>query len=70
VFDELSAADEALALGTSELPAGADILASRLTARHSRDKDDLRGRRTGCTRPWGLLRCSHAARWWPVRGSV
>ncbi|WNI20236.1 Lsr2 family DNA-binding protein [Actinacidiphila sp. ITFR-21] len=41
MFDELSAADEALALGTSELPAGADILASRLTARHSRDKDDL-----------------------------
>jgi hypothetical protein len=41
VFDELSAADEALALGTSELPAGADILASRITARHSRDKDDL-----------------------------
>jgi hypothetical protein len=41
VFDELSAADEALALGTSELPAGADALASRMTARHARDKDDL-----------------------------
>lgn len=41
MFDELSAADEALALGTSELPAGADALASRTTARHARDKDDL-----------------------------
>lgn len=41
MFDELSASDEALALGTSELPAGADILASRTTARHARDKDDL-----------------------------
>lgn len=41
MFDELNAADEALALGTSELPSGADILASRITARHARDKDDL-----------------------------
>jgi hypothetical protein len=41
MFDELNAADEALALGTSELPAGAITLASRTTARHARDKDDL-----------------------------
>lgn len=41
MFDELSASDEALALGSSELPAGADVLASRMTARHARDKDDL-----------------------------
>ncbi|SHN34477.1 Lsr2 family DNA-binding protein [Actinacidiphila paucisporea] len=41
MFDELSAADEALALGTSEPPAGAVTLASRTTARHARDKDDL-----------------------------
>lgn len=41
MFDELSAADEALALGPSDLIPGAAILASRLTARNARDKDDL-----------------------------
>lgn len=41
MFDELSAADEALALGPSNLISGAAILASRLTARNARDKDDL-----------------------------
>ncbi|MEC3992068.1 hypothetical protein VSR01_00290 [Actinacidiphila sp. DG2A-62] len=41
MFDELSAADEALALGPSDLIPGAAILASRMTARHARDKDDL-----------------------------
>jgi hypothetical protein len=40
-LDELSAADEALALGPSDLIPGAAILASRTTARHARDKDDL-----------------------------
>lgn len=41
MFDDLSAADEALALGPSDLIPGAAIFASRLTARHARDKDVL-----------------------------
>lgn len=41
MYDELNAADEALALGISELPAGAATYASRTTARHARHRGDL-----------------------------
>jgi len=41
MFDELNVADEALALSLADLPAGDITLASRATARHARDKDDL-----------------------------